>query len=83
MVAKYNNNNNDDDDKNSIEIKNSINNTSANMLKTVQRRGNCINYGLTHYNILTLLVALIQTVSLFANFDVPGSVVSSPAFFSL
>ena len=30
--------------KNSIEIKNNINNTSANMLKTVQRRGNCINY---------------------------------------
>jgi len=30
--------------KNSIEIKNNINNTSANMLKTVQRRGKCINY---------------------------------------
>jgi len=32
---------------------------------------------------LTLLVALIQTVSLFANFDVPRSVNIQPCFFSL
>jgi len=32
---------------------------------------------------LTLLVALIQTVSLFANFDVPRSIIFQPCFFSL
>jgi len=48
---------------NSIEIKDNINNTSANMLKTVQRRGNCINYWTNasqHFNLKIILEIILH-----------------------